>query len=319
MQLIPAHDATIDDATIDDMATETAFAAIAVANLAAGTRIKYTRALKHYISATGAPITDTAALREHASTLPVSGRAQLKAAVRLWANRAIDDVKAVATPENYNAAGAAILRLEALQSAIKVQTRKGRGAHTWLTPAEVKRLLSLPDDSSRGQRDRLALGLLVAAGLRRAEAVALTFRDLKTQPVKGQARAVLQVAGKGDKTRVVPVRDSLAAAIRDWAGLVGDRDPAGLVLRAIDKGGRVAGSLSDVGLFGIVRKYGAKLGREELAPHDLRRTYAQIGYDAGVPVTQISALLGHASIATTQRYLNLALDLEVTISDFVPF
>lgn len=314
MQLIPAH-----DATIDDMATQTALRAIAGADLAAGTQTKYRRAIERYVTATGAPITDTPALREHASTLPVSGRAQLKAAVRLWAKRAIDDVKAVATPENYNAAGAAILRLEALQSAIKVQTRKGQSAHTWLTPAEVKRLLSLPDDSPKGQRDRLALGLLVAAGLRRAEAVALTFGDLITQPVKGRPRAVLQVAGKGDKARVVPVRDSLAAAIRDWAGLVGDRDPAGLVLRAIDKGGRVAGSLSAVGLFNVVRAYGAELGRPGLAPHDLRRTYAQIGYDAGVPVTQISALLGHASIATTQRYLNLALDLEVTISDFVPF
>jgi integrase len=64
---------------------------------------------------------------------------------------------------------------------------------------------------------------------------------------------------------------------------------------------------------------GKMIGKPELQPHDLRRTYAQLGYEAGVPVTQISRLLGHASIATTQRYLNLALDLQVTASDFVPF
>jgi integrase len=57
----------------------------------------------------------------------------------------------------------------------------------------------------------------------------------------------------------------------------------------------------------------------ELAPHDLRRTYAQLGYEVGVPITQISKLPGHSSVATTQRYLNLGLDLEATISDFVPF
>ena len=60
-------------------------------------------------------------------------------------------------------------------------------------------------------------------------------------------------------------------------------------------------------------------GLPELAAHDLRRSYAQIGYDSGIPITQISILLGHSSVAVTQRYLNLDLDLECTASDFVPF
>jgi integrase len=54
------------------------------------------------------------------------------------------------------------------------------------------------------------------------------------------------------------------------------------------------------------------------AAHDLRRTFAKLGYEAGVPITQISKLLGHSSVATTQRYLNLELNLEITISDFIP-
>jgi integrase len=45
---------------------------------------------------------------------------------------------------------------------------------------------------------------------------------------------------------------------------------------------------------------------------------AQIGYEAEVPITQISKQLGHSSIATTQRYLNMELDLVTTISDFIP-
>ena len=65
-------------------------------------------------------------------------------------------------------------------------------------------------------------------------------------------------------------------------------------------------------------RYGALIGIDGLDPHDLRRTYAQIGYETGLPVTQISKLLGHASIATTQRYLNLDLDLETAASDFIP-
>jgi integrase len=60
------------------------------------------------------------------------------------------------------------------------------------------------------------------------------------------------------------------------------------------------------------------IGKPELAPRDLRRTYAQFGYQARIPVTQILKLLGHSFLATTQHYLNLDLDLEVTISDFIP-
>jgi integrase len=56
----------------------------------------------------------------------------------------------------------------------------------------------------------------------------------------------------------------------------------------------------------------------ELDPHDLRRTFEQIGYEASVPITQISKQLGHSSIITTQRYLNMDLDLVTTISDFIP-
>ena len=46
----------------------------------------------------------------------------------------------------------------------------------------------------------------------------------------------------------------------------------------------------------VLRKYGVKIGIPELAPHDLRRTFAQLGYEAGVPITQISILLGHSAL-----------------------
>ena len=83
-------------------------------------------------------------------------------------------------------------------------------------------------------------------------------------------------------------------------------------------------SLSPVGIFNIVRKRARLIGfdgekRPRLAAHDLRRSFAQLGYEAGVPITQISTLLGHSSVAVTQRYLNLDLDLETTVSDFIPF
>ena len=46
----------------------------------------------------------------------------------------------------------------------------------------------------------------------------------------------------------------------------------------------------------VFRKYGVKIGLPELASHDLRRTFAQLGYEAGVPIAQISILLGHSAL-----------------------
>jgi integrase len=60
------------------------------------------------------------------------------------------------------------------------------------------------------------------------------------------------------------------------------------------------------------------IGIPELDPHDLSRRFAQIGSEAGEPITQIHKQLGHDSIETTQRYLNMELDLVTTISDFIP-
>ena len=89
-------------------------------------------------------------------------------------------------------------------------------------------------------------------------------------------------------------------------------------MRGLAAGGQLKASLTSAQVFNIVRKHGKVIGKPSLAPHDLRRSYAQLGYENGVPITQLSKLLGHSSVAVTQRYLNLELDLEVTTSDFVP-
>ena len=290
------------------------FAAIERADLAASTRQQYRKALAGYINSGGA-LTDVDALAEHAGTLSQSGRAFLKAAVRLWTAGFSGELKGGATPENLPQVQAALYRLEAIETAIAVSKSKGVKAHTWLTQADVRRLLATCDTEVSGLRDRVVLGLLVAAGLRRQEAAMLTFDDVKVQPVANRMRTVLAVKGKGAKDRIVPISDSLGNALRHWGELVGD----GRVCRRLTKRKGIGDALSPVGVFNIVRRHGEMMDKPELAPHDLRRTYAQLGYEAGVPITQISILLGHANVATTQRYLNLELDLETTASDFVPF
>jgi integrase len=76
--------------------------------------------------------------------------------------------------------------------------------------------------------------------------------------------------------------------------------------------------MTTTAVYYLVQKRGRMIGREDLQPHDLRRTYAQLGLGAGISIEQISKLLGHSSIKTTQEYLNIKLDLTTTISDFIP-
>jgi integrase len=286
-----------------------------VPHLAESTKAKYKRALDCYLE-TGDCLTDADALARHAATLPGSGQAFLKAALRLLTDEMAVALKGQARPENLDQVQAALLRIEALQGAVRTSTPRGTKAHIWLSLREVKALFDTCSGGIVGQRDRLVLGLLVAAGLRREEAASLRFEDVGRQSLGDKERTVLAIKGKGARNRAVPIADRLADAIDEWASVVGGE---GHIARALGMNRDPGKRISAQGIFRIVRKRGAMIGRADLAPHDLRRTYAQLGYEVGIPVTQISRLLGHANLTTTQRYLSLDLDLETTISDFIPF
>jgi len=279
--------------------------------LADSTKYQYRKAIVNAINA-GISLTNPDELATYAKTLNKSSKSFLKSAIRLWSKGIELKAKSQATPGNVDAIKATEYRLEALNEAIQVEGSKGQKLHTWLTQSEVKQLVATPNTkTTKGQRDRIVLGLLVGAGLRREELVNLTFEDV----VKQSNRTVLNVTGKGAKDRIVPISNSLAEALEDWKAIVGN----GRIARSVTKGDKIGKSISAIGIFHIANNAGKVIGKNDLAPHDLRRSFAQIGYEAGIPITQISKLLGHSSIDTTQRYLNLDLNLETTISDFIPF
>jgi integrase len=60
-------------------------------------------------------------------------------------------------------------------------------------------------------------------------------------------------------------------------------------------------------VFEVVVGYGERIG-VKLAPHDLRRTFANLAYKGHAPLEQIQISLGHASIQTTERYLGVRQD-----------
>ncbi len=145
-------------------------------------------------------------------------------------------------------------------------------------------------------RDALALELLYGTGIRRAEALSLTFGAIDL------GRSVLTVTGKRNKTRQVPLHPQLVQTIQTYTEafteafgtpktdqplLVTDTgQPAyPMLLQRLAK--RTLQGLPNV---------------EKTSPHVLRHSFATHLLDAGADLSAIKSLLGHASLAATQVY-----------------
>jgi integrase len=166
-------------------------------------------------------------------------------------------------------------------------------------------LLHQPDISTlRGLRDRALLAVLLGAGLRRSEAVSLTCRHFQ----KREGRwVIVDIRGKGSRMRSVPIPFWVKDAVDGWLATAGIR--SGAVFRKILKNHRIAPHpLSHQSVHNIVKQYGI-LFDDGIAAHDLRRTFAKLARQGGSPIDQIQLTLGHASVATTERYLGTEQDL----------
>ena len=289
----------------------------AIANngkLLPSTKEHYRRAIERAIE-NEINLNDALALQIYAQTLSTSSAYYLRGALHAYAKHVRRILESQVTPDTYQQTAAAIMRLNALATCIEPQrATKGQKVHTWLKRHDVAALLRSPDVSTKkGQRDWALLALLVGSGLRREEAISLTWADVLEQGY----RTVLQVRGKGNKNRIVPLASRMVAQLESWRLTTGG---TGFVVRRVRRGDTLqTNGLTVRAVNQIVARYGALIGTPELQPHDLRRTYAQIGLNNGIPIQQISILLGHSSILVTQTYLNIQLDLQETISDFVPF
>ena len=283
-------------------------------NLTPHTRKGYRRALKALLDAGIDPF-DLEALQKYAEGLKRTHKSNLKRALRLLTLEYEQSVKERATPENLPVIQALVMRLEATRDNIKVGNANGESlSHIWLSPTQVKEITGLCGDDLEGKRDWIILGLLLGAGLHRAEVIKITFDALQQQPMKrGKKRDVLQVTGYGANDRFVPISPILAERLREWHGIVG----SGRIARSYDKK-KLGANISSVSVHQIVRKYGVKIRVPELKTDDLRRTYAQLAYNSGLTLTQIKELMGHVNLATTERFLDLSVSLDDITGNFVP-
>lgn len=147
-------------------------------------------------------------------------------------------------------------------------------------------------------RDAALVLLLYGCGLRAAEALGLTRRDAPLP----DGSASLRVRGKGSKERDVPVLPVVREAVADYIRLC----PHPLAPDAPLFRGMRGGPLNDRLLRLALQRARAALGLPEHAsPHALRHSFATHLLQGGADLRAIQELLGHASLATTQRYTSV--------------
>jgi site-specific recombinase XerD len=190
--------------------------------------------------------------------------------------------------------------------AVKGARQEGRRTGNWLTREEAQGWLSARDRRTmRGRRDRALLAVLIGCGLRRSEAAGLTFEHVQQRDGRW---VLLDLIGKRDKVRSVPMPNWAKAAIDEWSKASGVAE--GLVFRAVNKGDRVVGGgITPQAIYNIIVRYAGELQKQGVAPHDLRRTFAKLAYKGGAAIDQIQLSLGHESIQTTEEYLGVEQDL----------
>jgi len=161
-------------------------------------------------------------------------------------------------------------------------------------------------------RDAAMLEMLYGSGLRVSELVGLDTDHVALE------REEVRVLGKGRKERLVPIGSKARAALGTYLERrtelrhprTGRQDPRSLFL------GRHGTRLGVRRVQTLVQRYGALgAGRGDLHPHALRHSCATHLLEGGADLRAIQELLGHTSLATTQRYTHVSLDQLVAVYD----
>jgi len=200
---------------------------------------------------------------------------------------------------------------------------KSQRQKTWLSANAVREAIDDIDTNKiKGIRDRAMAALMVGCGLRRNEVAEMQLDHIRpisgyTQNKKYIERWKVDVYGKGSKWRPVAIPQWALPPLTEWLDCLDmtlDKTVAieKPLFRKIQKGGLIL----DDGIAGdTVRRAVSAVFGDEIAPHDLRRTFAQLmadGYKANgeqIDIQQIQLNLGHESIRTTEIYLDAQTDM----------
>jgi site-specific recombinase XerD len=221
---------------------------------------------------------------------------------------------------------------------VKGVKQEGVRAGNWLTNEEAQNLINTPIQRWQREeipylkavRDQAVLAVMIGTGVRRSEVASLVWEHIQQRDGRW---AIVDLIGKRGRVRSIGIVPWVKVALDKWAQASGIRN--GRVFRALNKDGQLAGQVKTKGgyrtdgnltpqaIYNIVSEhvvvvgYTNSDGTAALAAHDLRRTAAALALKGGADLRQIQQMLGHASITTTERYLEPMRSLQVTAGDFI--
>ena len=169
---------------------------------------------------------------------------------------------------------------------------------------DLKLILSLPKDSIHAKRDQLILILLFDSAIRVSELVNIKIGDI----IIDNGLYSIIIHGKGRKERCITLSEKASVHLKNYLDEFKEnkQNPSTPLIYSKIKGN--IASMTTRNIAKIVKKY-SDLARnssenipDSVYPHMIRRTRATLLYQDGVPLEQISALLGHESMETTRSH-----------------
>ena len=178
---------------------------------------------------------------------------------------------------------------------------------TYLEPEDARLIISMPNKRTcDGWRDYTLLLFLYNCGARVSEAAGLRWNDLQLVPPRQ-----VRLRGKGKKERLLPLWPETANALHRLLGMSRSDDRQCVFVN------RHGQPLTRDGIAYILTKYvsaaahsNPALLRKHITPHVLRHSCAAALLQSGTDVTVIRDYLGHASVATTGRYITINLQMK---------
>ena len=151
------------------------------------------------------------------------------------------------------------------------------------------------DDDFIARRDQAILELFYSSGLRLSE---LTNLDMDHLDLAG---GLVQVLGKGDKARVLPIGRKAREALQAWFRLRGTSAPRDNAVFVTRQGKRLGPRAIQM----RVKTAGERELGQHLHPHMLRHSFASHLLESSQDLRAVQEMLGHADISTTQIYTHL--------------
>ena len=168
-----------------------------------------------------------------------------------------------------------------------------------LSVEEVDAIMESVDlKASSGLRDRAILEVLYGCGLRVSECTGLLQSHVHLD------EGYVDVIGKGNKQRIVPLGEMAAGAIRNY--LPARPEPSARAYEDILFLNRFGRPLSRVSVFNLVKERAMAAGiHKEISPHTFRHSFATHLIEGGADLRIVQEMLGHESILTTEIYTHI--------------